>query len=351
MKFEALAKSFAIKQLPESEIEISGEIPFDTIAPYRERALAHLAEHLELPGFRPGKVPAATALQKVGEIAVLEEAVELFAKEFYPELIETHHLDPVGRPDIRLTKLAPNNPVGLSITAAIYPQVTVPTGWKKLFEQVAAEEAAAATDEEVDKTLEELRQSRMKPARPDDSGHSGGDDKLPELNDEFAKSVGAFTSLENLKEQIKKGIGEEKAREARDKRRGKLIEKLLQETSLSVPRIFIESELEKIVAQMREDVQRFGMTFDEYLKKINKTEEVIRSEFREQAMKRAKLQLVLNKIAEEEKLEADPTAVDEELKHALEHFPDARPELVRIHIKTIMRNEKALKLLEGETTN
>jgi FKBP-type peptidyl-prolyl cis-trans isomerase (trigger factor) len=339
VKFEEITKSFSLKNLPESEVELSGEVPFDAIAPYRERALAHLAEHLELPGFRPGKVPAATALQKVGEIAVLEEAVELFAKEFYPELIETHHLDPVGRPDIRLTKLVPNNPVGLSITAAIYPQVTVPSGWKKLFEQVPTEEAAAATDEEVDKTLEELRQSRMK------------DDKLPELNDEFAKSVGAFTDLENLKEQIKKGIGEEKAREARDKRRGKLIEKLLQETSLSVPRIFIESELEKIVAQMREDVQRFGMTFDEYLKKINKTETVIRSEFREQAMKRAKLQLVLNKIAEEEKLEADPAAVEEELKHALEHFPDARPELVRIHIETIMRNEKALKMLEGETTN
>ena len=83
MKFESITKSFSLKNLPESEIELSGEIPFETIAPYRERALTHLAEHMELPGFRPGKVPTTMALQKVGEVGVLEEAVELFAKDFW----------------------------------------------------------------------------------------------------------------------------------------------------------------------------------------------------------------------------------------------------------------------------
>lgn len=316
---------------------MSGEIPFEVIAPYRQQALTHVAEHMELPGFRPGKVPETIVLQKVGEIAVLEEAVELFAKDFYPELIEAHKLDAVGRPEIRVTKLAPGNPVGLAIRSTVYPTIQINSGWKKLQSQIALEPAAAATDEEVDKTLEELRQSRKE------------GDAVPELNDEFAKSVGAFTSLEHLKEQVKKGISEEKGRAERDKRRGKLIEKLLETTPLSVPRIFIESELEKIMAQMREDVSRFGMQFDEYLKKMSKTEEQVRNEFREQATKRAKLQLILNKIAEEEKVEVDQKAVEEELKHALEHFPDARPDLVRIHIETVMRNEKVLKMLEGNT--
>ena len=65
---------------------------------------------------------------------------------------------------------------------------------------------------------------------------------------------------------------------------------MLETTPLSVPKIFIESEQEKIMAQMQGGcVSRFGMQFDEYLKKINKTEEGIRNEFREQATKRAKL--------------------------------------------------------------
>ncbi len=98
---------------------------------------------------------------------------------------------------------------------------------------------------------------------------------------------------------------------------------------------------------MREDVQRFGMTFDAYLKQVNKTEEAIRNDFREQAAKRAKLQLALNKIAADEKVEADQTAVAAEMKHAIEHFPDANPELVKVHIETVLRNEAALKILEA----
>mgnify|MGYP001577028766 FL=1 len=73
----------------------------------------------------------------------------------------------------------------------------------------------------------------------------------------------------------------------------------------------------------------------------------MRQEFREQARKRAQLQLLLNKIAQEEKLDADETAVATEIKHAMEHFPDANPELVKIHIETVLKNELSLKLLEG----
>ena len=336
MSFKELAATFSRKELPESEMEFVGEVPAADIEGYKDTAATHIAEHIELPGFRPGKVPKDMAVKKVGELAVLEEAVELFVKDFYPEFIDEQKVAPVGRPDIRITKLAPGQPIGLTIRITLYPEVTLPKDWKKLAEKVALETAAPATEEEVAKTLEDLRQSRKK------------DDVVPELSDEFAKSIGAFESLEHLKAQINQGIGEEKARSARDARRGKLIDALLEGTKVAVPRLFIESELEKILAQMREDVTRFGMTFDDYLKKASKTEEGVRNDFREQAAKRAKLQLTLNKLAQEEKVEADQTAVDAEMKHAMEHFPDANPELVRVHIETVMRNEGALKILEGE---
>ena len=335
MSFVEIAKQFALKPLPESEVEMTGDIPFEALAPYRAKALAHIAEHMELPGFRPGKVPQEMALKKAGELPVLEEALELFIKDFYPELITERKVEAVGRPDIRVTKLAPGNPVGLTVRATVYPEVLLPKDWKKLHETIALEPSMQATDEEVAKTLEDLRRSRKK------------DEVVPELSDEFAKSIGAFENLEHLKTQIHKGIGEEKAHKARDARRGKLIEALLQKTTLSVPRLFVESEQDKIMSQMREDVKRFGMELEEYFKKTNKTEEGVRQEFRDQAMKRAKLQLVLNKIATEEKLDAEETAVATEMKHAFEHFPEANPELLKIHIETVLRNELALKLLEG----
>lgn len=303
--FEQLAKSFSLKNLPESEVEFSGEIPSEALAPYRERALAYLAERLELPGFRPGHVPADLALQKIGEVRVLEEAVELFVREFYPALIAAHKLDAVGRPDIRVTKLAPNNPVDLTIRTCVYPEVRPPDDWKRLHEQIPLEPYTG-----------ELPKADPPPP--------------PEE--------------------------EQKAREymAKSARRGKLINALLQKTALAVPRVFIESEQEKIMAQMRDDAKRFGLEFGEYLKKINKTEERIRSEFREQAVRRATLQLILNKIAQEEKIEPDDALVEQEMKHALEHLPAGRQaspttnEQLRIHIETVLRNEKVLQLLEGE---
>lgn len=316
-------------------------MPAENIANYRDEALKHIAAHLELPGFRKGHVPADMALKRVGEMAVLEEAVEHFIKDFYPALLEAHKVDAVGRPDIRITKLAPNNPVELSVRATVYPEVVLPKNWKSAGEKVMLEPAAEATDEEVAKTLEDLRQSRK--TKADD-----GTEVVPELTDLFAKSLGAFESVEALKEQIKKGISEEKARAARDARRGKIIDTLLEGTTVEVPRIFVDSELEKMLAQMREDIGRFNITFDDYLQRIGKTEEALRDEFRAQATKRAKLQLTLNKIAEVEKVEADKEKVEEEMKHALEHFPDAKPELVRVHIETVLRNERVLQMLEGE---
>lgn len=339
-RFESLAKEFALKTLPESQVELVGEIPYEQVEPYRNQALAHLAEHMELPGFRPGKVPAEMALKKVGEVAVLEEATELFVKDFYIELVEAHQIDPVGRPDIRITKLAPKNPVGLEVRVSVYPEVVVPKDWKALADTIKLEESVLATEEEVQKTLDDLRKSRA-------TKDAEGKEVLPGLNDEFAKSLGVFESLVALREQITKGITEEKARQARDKRRGKLIEALLSKSTLEVPAIFVESELQKILAQMSEDIQRMGMQMGDYLKRVNKTEEDMKNEFREQARKRAKLQLLLNKIAEEEKLEADQTAVEAEMKHAIEHFPDAKPDLVKIHIETVLRNEQVLRLLEG----
>lgn len=344
-RFSIIAKQFSRKELPESEVELSGEVPYAEIETYKTAALGHIAEHLDLPGFRKGHVPTDIALKKVGELTVLEEAAELFVRDFYPELVMEQKLDAVGRPDIRITKLAAGNPVGITIRVTLYPVVALPKNWKSFGADIKEETPLPATDEEVTGALETLRKNKAgKPAL------EGVEPVLPELNDEFAKSLGAFETLEALKEQIRKGIGEEKARAARDSRRGKIIDALLEKTTVAVPRIFIESELDKIMSQMREDVERMGLKLEDYLKHTQKTEEGVRNEFRDQATKRAKLQLTLNKIAEEEKIEAQKEAVDHELKHALEHFPDARPELLRIHIETVLRNEQVLRTLEGSDT-
>ncbi len=355
--YAAIAKTFILKPLEDSEVEITGEIPFDIVAPFKDKALERIAKEIEMPGFRKGNVPVSIAKTRVSGIAVLEDAVDMVMQALYPAVIEEHKVDAVGRPSVNITKLAEGNPVGITINVAIYPEVVLPKNWKTLGEGVEEKAPDAVDDDEVEKTIVQLQESRR--VKPSDSTLSDVDTEkaqdgtdspageLPALDDAFAKSLGAFENMDALRTQIKQGITEEKARAAKDARRATIVDKLLEGVEVSVPKIFVESELEKIIAQMREDVSRFGMTFEDYLARTQKTEEMIRSEFRDQAAKRARLQITLNKIAGEEKIEVEKEEVEKELKHAIEHFPEANPELVRVHIESVMRNEKSLQLLEA----
>lgn len=353
-QLEEVAKTFTRKDLPDSALELVGEIPADALATYKEDALKHIAAEVELPGFRKGHVPADLALKKVGEVVVLEEAVEMYMRDLYPVLIDSQNIDPVGRPDIRIIKLAPGNPVGINVHVTLYPTVELPKpptgGWHQFAGNIEIEAVPDVLDAEVDEALNKIRAARAtEPTTTTDPTLPATPKEpiLPALDDAFAQSLGQFTDLADLKVKLKENMQQEKVQKAKEARRGKIIEALLDKTKVGVPAIFVDSELEKILGQMKEDVQRFGLSFDDYLKRMQKTEEQVRDEFRDQARKRAKLQLALNKLAEDEKIEADKDRVDEEMKHALEHFPDARPELVRIHIETVLRNEKTLQLLEG----
>ncbi len=360
MALTDIAKTFTKKELPDSEVELSGEIPAAELTVYSTRALASITEDVEMPGFRKGHVPEAMVRQRVGEVALLEEAVELYMRDLYPVLLDEHKVDAVGRPDVKITKLAPGNPVGITVVAAVYPLVTLPKDWQEIAGKVAVDTVPDVLDSEIDEALEQIRKARAakdETQAVDASTETATDSAtettekktaLPALDDAFAQSLGQFADLSDLKTKLRENMQQEKVQKAKDTRRGKIVDALLEQTDVAVPRVFVESELEKIIEQMKEDIARFGLSFDEYLKQVKKTDDEIRDDFREQARKRAKLQLALNKLAVEQKVEADTAQVDEELKHALEHFPDARPELVRVHIETVLRNERVLKLLEGE---
>ncbi len=335
-------KAFKVKLLPESEVELSGDIPFESLAPYRNQALTDLAARLDMPGFRKGHVPTDIAAKQFGEIPILEEACELYLKEFYPLLVTHHTIEAVGRPEIRIIKLAPGNPVSVIIKTAVYPKVELPKQWQKLAADVPVSESAPATEEEIAQTLKSLQESR-KQKTPE------GTETLPELDDAFAQSLGAFTTLDALKAEIARGITEEKQRAARDSRRGAILDRLVEQAHVTVPRIFVESEIDKIMAQMNEDLARMQLSLPVYLTHVKKTEAELRNDFKAQAEKRAKVQLILNAIAEAEHITADPEAVEREVQIAKEHFPKANEELVRIHVETVLRNDRVLQLLESDT--
>lgn len=338
--FEAIAGQFTLKNLPESEVELTGEVPYDSLAAYRQEAITHIADEVELPGFRKGHVPEDMLVKKVGEIAILEECAEHLVSDLYPALLIKHKIDAIGRPTIAITKLAPGNPIGLIIKTAVFPTFELPD-YKKIAKGVTKEEAKDLSPEDIQTAVDAVRKSHA-------TKDAEGKDVLPEVTDEWVKTLGDFGNVADFDTKLQSHLKQEKEQVAKEKNRIAVTEAVMDKTKIDIPKIFVESEIDKMIGQMREDVKRFGMSFEDYLKNSKKTEDDIRASFRDDAFKRAKLQLVLNAIAEKEEIKISAEEIEKEAQMILEHFKDADRERVHIYVESVMKNEKVLQLLESQ---
>src|ERR1700691_5263599 len=96
-----------VKKLPRSEASIEVSFPFELLAPYRPKAIGYFNEHLDLPGFRQGKIPEKIIIEKVGELKLAEEMLEYLIAGRYPEIIGKAKINALGQPTISVRKLAP----------------------------------------------------------------------------------------------------------------------------------------------------------------------------------------------------------------------------------------------------
>lgn len=337
---EQIADTFTIEKLPRSEVTLTGEIPFEAVTEHRAEALKHIGESINLPGFRKGHIPEDLLIKTVGEIAVLEEAVEHFISHFYPTLVVQKKLDVLGRPQVKITKLAPGNPIGLTIQTAVFPEIKLPD-YKKIAKGVSKD----ATTEVAEEEINNAKNSILKAYTPKSAG--GEEAALPVLDDGFVQKLGEFKDVSDFTEKLTTQLKTEKEQAAKEKYRTAISEAIMDKTPMDIPTVFVESEQLKMLAQMKDDIKRFGMSFEDYLKRINKSEDDLRTEFASDAEKRAKLQLVLNAIAEKEEIKISAEDIEKEAQHILEHFKDADRERVHIYVESVMKNEKTLKLLEG----
>lgn len=351
-----------VTKLPKSEVEIEGELEAEIFEAFFKKALAKLGENLEIDGFRKGKAPENILISSIPEVRILEEMAEMALGEHYPGIIAGEKLDVISRPEIAITKLARNNPLGFKIKTTIMPEIGL-GDYKNAAKQIMSEvtdleKELNVTEEELENTIMDIRKSRAKkmhvaeaPLTSDIEGaqmSDVGEPELPELNDEFVQAMGPFTTVADFREKLKENLKLEKANLSKEKKRLKIVEKIIEEASIDTPEILIDLELDKILYRMESDITAMGMKFEEYLTHLKKTRDELRKEFRADAEKKAKLGLVLNKISEQEKLVADAEEVEKEVNHILEHYKEADPERARMHAQNILTNEKIFRFLENQ---
>ena len=344
-----------IKNLPASEIEIAGEIPAEIFETYWKGAIKRLTQSTEIDGFRKGHVPEAVLLEKIGEMSVLEEMAVLAIEDAYREILTEKKIDALGRPELTVTKMARNNPLGFTIKTAIAPEVTLPD-YKKLAKEVMSgkDDSTEASDEEVMNVLKELANRGKK--KHDHADHEGHDhpveeemkEEAPVIDDAFAVSLGSFKDLADLKAKVGENIGLEKAERNRQKKRVALLDKLNEATTVTLPRLLLERETEQMLSEMQYNVENMGLTFDDYLSRIKKTAEEIKKESEGSAEKRIKVKLILKKIGEAEKVTVPAEEVTKEVEKIMAYYKDVNPDRAAHYAEEVLQDEKVFALLEQQ---
>lgn len=194
---------------------------------------------------------------------------------------------------------------------------------------------------------------RGKKAEVEVTAHAVQQRIIPVIDDEFAKNLGKFKNLQNLKDELKKNIGKELEQKEKDRFLGELAEKLADSSTFAhVPDVLVEKEIEQRLQELAQMLSLQKKTMDQYLADNKKTLDQVKAEMREEALKHVKVGLAMRAFAKMHNI----TATDEEIgakvnEHlkAYEHIPQAHtqidPEDLKERVASSLRNQKTLEKL------
>lgn len=144
--------------------------------------------------------------------------------------------------------------------------------------------------------------------------------ELPALDDEFAQDVSEFDTLEEYKADIRKKL-EKNAQEAAERNyENELVKKAVENAEVDIPDVMVERQINNIMQRISMSLSYQGMDLKTYMEIMGTDEKKMRDEYRERALEEVKTQLVLEKIAQEEKVEASDEEVEAEITSMAEKY-------------------------------
>ncbi len=174
--------------------------------------------------------------------------------------------------------------------------------------------------------------------------------ELPELDDEFAKDVSEFDTLEELKKSIKEKLTKNKEQREKYETEEAALKAVCEDSKLDIPSGMIELEIDNMLKDFEQRLAYQGLNLEQYLKMIGRTEEEMRKEYEPQAIEAIKSRLVLEAIMKAEKIEAS----EEEIKAKMEEMAKSygkdveelsKNENLKNYLAEGIKSEKALEFI------
>ncbi|HBU06570.1 MAG TPA: trigger factor [Candidatus Magasanikbacteria bacterium] len=381
--------SHTTKKLDQNQIEFIVTVTPAEYQKHLEKASVRISERTAVKGFRSGKVPYEIMKKEVGEMNILQEALEPIVQETFYQAVVAEKLETIGMPKIDLEKMAPGNDLVYKAVVALMPKVKLADIDKIKVEHKIKE----IKDEDLNETLDAARGMnavevvKEGPAEgtdklvldfdmfldkvPIDGGQAKnhqvylseqhyipgfneqvkglkpGEEKefaldfpadhyqkhlagkkvgikvkvkevyarqLPELSDDLAKKLGQ-ESVAKLKDLIRTNLEEEAKRRADQKFEIEMLDQMIAGTEFDpIPEVLIDAERQKMFYELKADLERHGVSIEQYLADIKKDEKTLFEEFKTQAEKRARAALISRQVAIENHIHVHDEEIDAEIK-------------------------------------
>jgi FKBP-type peptidyl-prolyl cis-trans isomerase (trigger factor) len=241
-----------LARLDDGTIQITLSIPLDRVQATQEEVIKEFVENIELPGFRKGKAPLDLAAKRLDRQKIYEHTLQHLLPEFYADAVQEHNLKPVLAPRFELVSVDEDKDWVVRAVTCELPLID----------------------------LGDYKKSVKEKLKTSDIWVPGKD-----------KSEKTELTREDKEQQV--------------------IKALVESVSFEMPSPLVEEEVNHKLSQLLDQVQRLGLTVEQYLASTGRTIEALKEEYAQQAQDSIKVVLLLNAVSDTEKLTVSDTEVQE----------------------------------------
>ncbi|MFA7662784.1 MAG: trigger factor, partial [Patescibacteria group bacterium] len=178
---------------------------------------------------------------------------------------------------------------------------------------------------------------------------------LPELDETFIAGLGNFKTIEDLKNKIRENLEAEETQKNEYEIENEVLSKLIECCEFeNIPHSLIESETDRMLDELQQNIEGQGIQFDDYLLQLKKSPEDIKKDFEDKAKKRTQVSLAIRQICLDEKIQATEADIEAEIEKILKMYPDnenvkqqVENQNYRLRIGDIVANQKTVEHIKS----